>query len=144
MEPHNFTNPVAARFVRVIPIQWVGASVCLRMELFGCTVKGEVKKCKYTECNLWVAFMVECQTISIIQPDKIAVSSSSNISDQVLNISSLSYWCASAPGPQNVILSYNKSVYLTQAQVRSNSVIFSIYQHTNQTLYQNEMRFSVS
>ena len=46
MQPYNFTNPVAARFVRVIPIQWVGgASVCLRVELFGCTVKGEYMYC---------------------------------------------------------------------------------------------------
>ena len=39
-EPSNFTNPLIARFVRVIPIKWVGASVCLRMELHGWTIKG--------------------------------------------------------------------------------------------------------
>ena len=43
-EPNIFTNPVIARYVRVIPIQWVGASACLRMELYGCTVKGEANK----------------------------------------------------------------------------------------------------
>ena len=41
MDPSNFTNPVVARFVRVIPVQWVGASACLRMALYGCTIKGK-------------------------------------------------------------------------------------------------------
>ena len=36
----NFTAPVIARFVRVIPIQRVGISSCLKMELYGCTIKG--------------------------------------------------------------------------------------------------------
>ena len=48
MKPYNFTNPVAARYVRVIPIQWIGASACLRMELFGCTVEGKAKKFQVT------------------------------------------------------------------------------------------------
>ena len=36
----DFNSPVVARYVRVIPIQWVGASACLRMELYGCTIEG--------------------------------------------------------------------------------------------------------
>ena len=40
-EPSNFTNPVVARYIRIIPIQWVGASICLKIELFGCTIKGK-------------------------------------------------------------------------------------------------------
>ena len=39
-ESSNFTNPVIARYMRVIPVQWAGFSACLRMELYGCTVKG--------------------------------------------------------------------------------------------------------
>ena len=41
LKTYNFTNPVTARYVRIIPVQWVGTSACLRMELFGCTVKGK-------------------------------------------------------------------------------------------------------
>ena len=37
----NFIYPVIAQFVRVIPVEWEGgASPCLRMELYGCYVKG--------------------------------------------------------------------------------------------------------
>ena len=39
-ESSNFSNPVIARYMRVIPVQWAGSSACLRMELYGCTVKG--------------------------------------------------------------------------------------------------------
>ena len=39
-EPSNFTVPVIARYIRAIPIHWAGFSACLRMELYGCTVKG--------------------------------------------------------------------------------------------------------
>ena len=62
-EPSNFTNPVVARYVRVIPILWVGASVCLRMELYGCTIKGEARKFNYKDLYIYVYFnyrMSEC------------------------------------------------------------------------------------
>ena len=41
MEPSNFINPVVARFVRINPVKWVGSSICLRMALYGCTIKGK-------------------------------------------------------------------------------------------------------
>ena len=43
-EPNDFAYSVTARYVRIIPIQWVGASVCLRMEFYGCTISGKIKK----------------------------------------------------------------------------------------------------
>ena len=78
-------------------------------------------------------FISECQTMHIIQPDAIDMSS-----DQAL-----SYWCALVPEPQLVTLRYYQLVYLTQIQVRSNSVTFSIYQHANHTLYENIMGLDV-
>ena len=37
----NFTYPVIAQFIRIVPLEWKGAvSPCLRMELYGCYVKG--------------------------------------------------------------------------------------------------------
>ena len=59
-EPNNFTNPVMARYIRVIPIRWVGASACLRMQLYGCTVKGKatssslkfmISQCRVPDCQ---------------------------------------------------------------------------------------------
>ena len=40
IEPSRFDDPLIARYVRVIPLQWVGGSVCLRMQLYGCTIEG--------------------------------------------------------------------------------------------------------
>lgn len=40
-EMKNFTYPVIARFVRIVPLEWEGGvSPCLRMELYGCYLKG--------------------------------------------------------------------------------------------------------
>jgi len=41
-EPSDLDNPVVARYVRLIPVHWVGASACLRMEFYGCTIKGKI------------------------------------------------------------------------------------------------------
>ena len=32
--------PVVAQFIRVVPLEWEGVLPCLRMELYGCHVKG--------------------------------------------------------------------------------------------------------
>ena len=62
IEPSHLDNPVIARFVRVNPLQWVGASVCLRMQLYGCTIKGMFNEyvlsfnlfCRVSDC--WCSF----------------------------------------------------------------------------------------
>ena len=37
----NFTHPVIAQFIRIIPLKWEGVVPCLRLELYGCYVKGK-------------------------------------------------------------------------------------------------------
>ena len=40
-EVKNFTEPVMTQFIRVVPLKWEGfVSPCLRLELYGCYVKG--------------------------------------------------------------------------------------------------------
>ena len=36
----NFTYPVVTRFIRVVPLEWNDDHPCLRLELYGCLVKG--------------------------------------------------------------------------------------------------------
>ena len=65
--------------------------------------------------------------------------------NQVLDLPN--YWCgASDPVLQTaaVRLRFVQSVYLTQLQVRSNSVTFNVFLHANDTLYRNIMGFNVS
>ena len=40
-EVKKFSHPVVARFIRVIPLEWTDVSPCLRLELYGCYVKGD-------------------------------------------------------------------------------------------------------
>ena len=140
-EPSNFTNPVVARYIRVIPIQWAGASVCLRMELYGCTVKGEAKNFKYVAAYMGTHFTVECQSAQL--PDRALVSLFPASSGRLFNISD--YLCALDSGSQAVTLWFNESLYITQLQARSNSITISIFTNEGGTLaYQNTIGLDVS
>ncbi|XP_065900343.1 uncharacterized protein [Dysidea avara] len=120
-ETRNFSHPVLAQFVRVTPIQWEGASVCLRMELYGCFVK-------------------ECPVVATINDDnidKVMVTSSGRQSKKVLNLQDP--WCASHRAPQSATITFTELVYLTQLQVVStnNEVSFSLYYDSSDVLYSN-------
>lgn len=36
----QFGTPVIARYVRIIPMEWIGPMICFKMELYGCFVQG--------------------------------------------------------------------------------------------------------
>ena len=36
----NFTHPVVAQYIRIVPLEWEGVVPCLKLELYGCYVKG--------------------------------------------------------------------------------------------------------
>lgn len=36
----QFGTPVIARYVRIVPMEWVGPMICFKMELYGCFVRG--------------------------------------------------------------------------------------------------------
>ena len=40
-EMQYFSYPVIAQYLRVVPIEWVGQSPCLKLEFYGCHVKGQ-------------------------------------------------------------------------------------------------------
>ena len=36
----QFGTPVIARYMRIIPMEWIGPMICFKMELYGCFVQG--------------------------------------------------------------------------------------------------------
>ena len=40
-EIQHFRYPVIAQYMHVVPMEWVGPSACLKLELYGCHVKGQ-------------------------------------------------------------------------------------------------------
>ena len=39
-EVKNFTHPVIAQYIRIVPLEWEGVVPCMRLELYGCYAKG--------------------------------------------------------------------------------------------------------
>ncbi|XP_065898710.1 uncharacterized protein [Dysidea avara] len=39
LEMKHFKYPVIAHYIRIVPLEWVGQSACLKLELYGCQVK---------------------------------------------------------------------------------------------------------
>jgi len=37
----HFKHPIIAQYIRLVPMEWVGWSACLKLELYGCLLKGK-------------------------------------------------------------------------------------------------------
>ena len=40
-EIQQFGTPVIARYIRIIPMEWIGPMICFKMEIYGCFVRGK-------------------------------------------------------------------------------------------------------
>ena len=50
----QFGTPVIARYLRIVPMEWVGPMICFKMELYGCFVRGKLALTSVTLVHLYI------------------------------------------------------------------------------------------
>ena len=135
----NFTRPVIAQFVRIIPIQWVGVSICLTMEIYGCTIRGNTTY--MIGSQILIYFTIECPSF-VTNGDKLLERVTTSLNDERL-FDITHYWCTNVT-TQNILMNFSELIHLTRLRVRGTSLSFRILVNKNETIYSDINGINVS